>query len=46
MDHWHPDGSLLETYGPRMIYDAGSHLNARMFIVIRDKIKNKKLGLA
>jgi hypothetical protein len=42
MDHWHPDGMLLETYGPRIIYGAGSHLNDRLSTVIRDK----KLALA
>jgi hypothetical protein len=37
LDHWHPDGILLETYCPRIINDAGSHLNPKMSTVIQDK---------
>jgi hypothetical protein len=29
-DLWHPDGILIEKYGFRPIYDAGSHTNAKL----------------
>jgi hypothetical protein len=31
-----PNGVLLETYGPWIINDAGSYLNAKMSTVIQD----------
>jgi hypothetical protein len=37
LDHWHPDGVLLETYGSWIIYEVGSHLYAELSTVIRDK---------
>jgi hypothetical protein len=37
LDNWHPDGVLLDRYGPRIIYEAGSHLNAKLATVIQEK---------
>jgi hypothetical protein len=36
LDVWHPDGCLLDSYGPRVIYDAGSSLNAKLSTIIRN----------
>jgi hypothetical protein len=35
-DNWHPDGHLIEKYGYRAIYDAGSNVNARVSYIIRN----------
>jgi hypothetical protein len=35
-DHWHPDGCLLEKYGYRAMYNAGSHVDARVSSIIRN----------
>jgi hypothetical protein len=36
LDVWHPDGCLLEKYGHRAVYDAGSSLGAKLSTVIRN----------
>jgi len=36
LDVWHPDGCLLEKYGHRAVYDAGSSLDAKLSTVIRN----------
>jgi len=36
LDVWHPDGCLLDRYGPRVIYDAGSSVNAKLSTIIRN----------
>lgn len=35
-DNWHPDGCLIEKYGFRVIYDAGSHKEAKVSSIIRN----------
>jgi hypothetical protein len=35
-DSWHPDGCLLDVYGFRVVYDAGSNLEAKVSSIIRD----------
>jgi hypothetical protein len=35
-DNWHPEGCLLEKYGHRAVYDAGSNVEARVSSIIRD----------
>ncbi|XP_062147964.1 uncharacterized protein LOC133856896 [Alnus glutinosa] len=35
-DNWHPDGHLIEKYGYRAIYDAGSNVDARVSYIIRN----------
>lgn len=34
LDLWHPDGILVDKYGHRAIYDAGSQTNAKLSSVI------------
>jgi hypothetical protein len=35
-DVWHPVGYLLEKFGFRAVYDAGSHIGARVSSIIRN----------
>jgi len=37
LDYWHPDGVLREIYGNRVIYDAGSQLDAKWSSVPRNR---------
>jgi hypothetical protein len=37
LDHWHPAGVLYQTYGSRVIYDAGSKLDHKLSTVLRDQ---------
>lgn len=37
LDLWHPDGILVDKYGYRAIYDAGSQINAILSSVICDQ---------
>lgn len=34
---WHPDGILYEKYGQRIIYDAGSRIDAKFSSVLKNK---------
>ena len=36
MDFWHHAGIVLETYGCRVVYDAQSSVEAKLFSVIQD----------
>jgi hypothetical protein len=36
LHYWHPDWVLHETYGHRVIYDAGSKLDAKLSSVLRN----------
>jgi hypothetical protein len=35
LDVWHPDGCLLDKCGHRVVYDAGSSVNAKLSTIIR-----------
>jgi hypothetical protein len=36
LDVWHPDGCLLDNYGHRVVYDAGSSIGAKLSTIIRN----------
>jgi len=36
LDNWHPDGCLLDVHGFRVVYDVGSHLEAKVSSIIRN----------
>jgi hypothetical protein len=36
LDNWHPDECLLDVYGFRAVYDAGSNLETKVSAIIRN----------
>jgi hypothetical protein len=36
LDNWHPDGCLLDIHGFWVVYDDGSHLEAKVSSIIRN----------
>jgi hypothetical protein len=36
-DQWHPSGVLIEKYGPRIVYDASSRLDAKLISVLNNR---------
>jgi hypothetical protein len=36
LDVWHPNGCLLDNYGHRVVYYAGSSVNAKLSTIIRN----------